>query len=171
MVLILTFFWRDILMRLSRVAEMYWGFPHGSVGKESTCNAGNTGDLDLIPGSGRSPGGGHDNPPHYSCLKNLMDRGSWRAAVHRVTRVGHNWSNLAQTHMHAPWKKSYDKSCQGVKKQRHHFPNKVYKVKAMVFPTVMYGCESWIRKKAECCGAREDSWESLGLQGDQTSQY
>ena len=34
---------------------------------------------------------------------------------------------------------------------------KVYKVKAMVFPTVMYGCESWIRKKAECCGAREDS--------------
>ena len=49
-------------MRLCRVAEMYWGFPHGSVGKESTCNAGDTGDLDLIPGSGRSLGGRHGNP-------------------------------------------------------------------------------------------------------------
>ena len=48
-------------MRLSRVAEMYRGFPWGSVGKESTCNAGDTGDLDSIPGSGRSLGGGHGN--------------------------------------------------------------------------------------------------------------
>ena len=50
-------------------------------------------------------------------------------------------------------------------------------VKAMVFPVVMYGCESWTVKKAESrklmllnCGVGEDSWESLGLQGDQTSQ-
>ena len=54
---------------------------------------------------------------------------------------------------------------------------KVHIVKAMVFPVVMYGCESWTIKKAECCridafncGVGEDSWESLGLQGDQTSQ-
>ena len=54
---------------------------------------------------------------------------------------------------------------------------KVRIVKAMVFPVVMYGCESWTIKKAECCridafncGVGEDSWESLGLQGDQTSQ-
>ena len=53
---------------------------------------------------------------------------------------------------------------------------KVHLVKAMVFPVVMYGCESWTIKKAECrridafdCGVREDSWESLGLQGDPTS--
>ena len=55
-------------------------------------------------------------------------------------------------------------------------PMKVHLVKAMVFPVVMYGCESWTIKKAECWrmllsfGAGEDSWETLGLQGDQTSQ-
>ena len=49
-------------------------FPGGSDGKESTCNAG---DLDLIPGLERSPGGGHDNPLQYSCLENLMDGGAW----------------------------------------------------------------------------------------------
>ena len=55
-------------------------------------------------------------------------------------------------------------------------PTKVRLVKAMFFPVVMYGCESWTVKKAECrrmllnCGVEEDSWESLGLQGDPTSQ-
>ena len=55
-------------------------------------------------------------------------------------------------------------------------PTKVHLVKAMVFPVVMYGCESWTIKKAECwridalnCGAGEDSWESLRLQGNPTS--
>ena len=46
------------------------GFPSGSVGKESACNAGATGDVASIPGSGRSPGGGHGNPLQYSCLEN-----------------------------------------------------------------------------------------------------
>ena len=57
------------------------GFPGGSDSKEPTCNAG---DLGLIPGSGRSPGGGHGNPQQYSCLENPMDRGTWRATVHGV---------------------------------------------------------------------------------------
>ena len=55
-------------------------------------------------------------------------------------------------------------------------PTKVRLVKAMVFPVVMYGCESWTVKIAERrklmllnCGGGEDSWESLGLQGDPTS--
>ena len=39
-----------------------------------------------ILGSGRSPGGGHGNPLPYSCLENPMDRGAWRATVHRVTK-------------------------------------------------------------------------------------
>ena len=39
-----------------------------------------------IPASGRSPGGGRGDPLQYSCLENLMDRGAWRAAVHRVTQ-------------------------------------------------------------------------------------
>ena len=38
-----------------------------------------------IPGSGRSPGGGHGNPLQYSCLENPMDSGAWRTAVHGVT--------------------------------------------------------------------------------------
>ena len=51
--------------------------------------------------------------------------------------------------MLAPWKKSYDQPRQHMKKQRHYFANKVHLVKAMVFPVVMYGCESWTVKKAE----------------------
>ena len=46
---------------------VFLGFPCGSVGKESACNVG---DLDLIPGLGRSPGWGHGNPLQYSCLEN-----------------------------------------------------------------------------------------------------
>ena len=55
-------------------------------GKESTCNAGDAGDVRLIPGSGRSPGGGHGNPLQYSCLENSTDRGAWRATVHMVAK-------------------------------------------------------------------------------------
>ena len=54
------------------------GFPGGSDGKESVCNAG---DPDSIPGLGRSPGGGHGNPPQYSCLESPMDGGAWGATV------------------------------------------------------------------------------------------
>ena len=63
------------------------GFPHSSVGKESAFSAGNPGS---IPGSGRSPGGGHGNPLQYSCLENPMDRGAWWATVHWVKRVRHD---------------------------------------------------------------------------------
>ena len=48
------------------------------------------------------------------------------------------------------WKKSSDKPRQHIKKHRHYFVNKVHLVKAMVFPVVMNGCESWTIKKAEC---------------------
>ena len=57
------------------------GFPRGSVGKEATCNAGDTGDS----GSGRCPGGGNDNPFQYSCLGNPMDRGAWQATESDTT--------------------------------------------------------------------------------------
>ena len=55
--------------------------PGGSVGKEYTCNVG---DLGLIPGLRRSPGGGNGNPLQYSHLENPMDRGAWRATVQQV---------------------------------------------------------------------------------------
>ena len=61
-------------------------FPGGSAGKESTCNAGNTGDVGSIPGSGRSPGGGNGNPLQYSCLENPMDRGAWWATALKVSQ-------------------------------------------------------------------------------------
>ena len=47
------------------------------------------------------------------------------------------------------WKKSYDQSRQHINKQRHYFATKVRLVKAVVFPVVTYGCESWTVKKAE----------------------
>ena len=58
-----------------------------SAGKESACNVGDTGDLDLISGLGRSPGGGHGNPLQYSCWENPMNRGAWQAMVHEVTKT------------------------------------------------------------------------------------
>ena len=59
------------------------GFPGGSDDKKSACNAG---DLGSIPGSGTSPGEGTGNPLQYSYLENSMDRGAWRAIVHRVAK-------------------------------------------------------------------------------------
>ena len=59
------------------------GFPGGSVVKNLPANAGNVG---LISGSGISPGGGNGNPLQYSCLGNPMDRGTWWAAVHGVSK-------------------------------------------------------------------------------------
>ena len=54
--------------------------------KNPPANAGEKRDMGSIPGSGRSPGGGHGNPFQYSCLENLIDRGTWQATVHRVTQ-------------------------------------------------------------------------------------
>ena len=51
--------------------------------------------------------------------------------------------------MLAPWKKSYDQPRPHIQKQRQYFANKVHVVKAMVFPVVMYGCDSWTIKKAK----------------------
>ena len=81
------------LMVLSSPMEQYilytiycvyhMGFPGSSDGKESARNAG---DLDSIPGSGKSPGEGNGNPLQYSCLENSMDGGAWWATVHGVTK-------------------------------------------------------------------------------------
>ena len=59
------------------------GLPWWLSGKESACNAG---DLGLIPRLGRSPGEGNGNPLQCSCLENSMDRGAWRAIVHRIAK-------------------------------------------------------------------------------------
>ena len=59
------------------------GFTGASYGKEFACNAG---DLGPIPGFKRSPGQGNGNPFHYFCLEKSMDRGTWWAIVHGVTK-------------------------------------------------------------------------------------
>ena len=54
--------------------------------KNPAINAGDIKDVGSIPGSGRSPGGGHGNLLQYSCLENPMDRGAWGVTVHRASQ-------------------------------------------------------------------------------------
>ena len=63
-------------------------------GKESAHQCRRLPRSKLIPGSGRSPGGGNGNSLQYSCLQNPMDRGAWQATVHRVTK---SWADHAHT--------------------------------------------------------------------------
>ena len=63
--------------------HLYMGFLGGTNGKNPPPNAG---DTCSIPGCGKSHEGEHGNPLQYSCLKNPMDRGAWRAAVHRIAK-------------------------------------------------------------------------------------
>ena len=71
------------LQSIEKSSLAFRGFPGGSDSKEYACNAGGTG---LIPGLGRSPGVGNGNPLQYSCRENPMDRGAWRATVHRIAK-------------------------------------------------------------------------------------
>ena len=74
-----------------------WASQVALVVKEPACQC----RLDIrnmgsIPGSGKSPEGGHGNPVQYSCLENPMGIGTWQAVAYGSHRVGHNWSNLTQ---------------------------------------------------------------------------
>ena len=81
------------LMTLNDFPSMFCKiFPDSAEGKEFTCNSGDTGDMDLIPGSGRSPGEGNGNLLQYSCLENPVDRGTWWATVQSVTK---SWTPLS----------------------------------------------------------------------------
>ena len=75
-----------------------WASQAALVVKNPPDNAGDLRDVGLIPGSGRSPGGGHSNPVQYSCLENPMDRGVWRAMAHRIAK---SWTRLKQFNMRA----------------------------------------------------------------------
>ena len=70
--------------------KWFAGSPSRSDSKDFTCNTGNPG---MIPGSGRSPGGGHGNSLQYSCLENSMGGGARWAAVHGVTKSQTGLSN------------------------------------------------------------------------------
>ena len=80
---------RKILWRRDRLpTPVFVDFPDGSDGKESTCNSG---DLGLIPGLGRSSGGGHGNPLHYSCLDNPHGQRSLAGYNSWGHKVRHGW--------------------------------------------------------------------------------
>ena len=94
--------WSSFLM-YSKVNHTYvytrLGFPGGTSGKGPAYKAG---DTRSIPGLGRPPGGGHRDPVQHSCLENCMDRGAWRATVHRIaeTRLkrlsAHAWAHCSR---------------------------------------------------------------------------
>ena len=122
-----------------------YGFPGGSVGKGSACNMG---DLGSIPGSGRSRGEGNGNPLQYSCLEKSH---GWRSLV-GSSPWGHKESDTTeQIHFHSLLGRKVMTNLHSILKSRDiTMPTNVPLVKAMVFPVVMYGCESWTVKKAEC---------------------
>ena len=76
----------------------FLGFPGSSSGKELACQCRRDRDAGLIPGLGRSPGGGHVNPLQYSCLENPVDRGARQTIVHRITK---SQTQLKQLSTHA----------------------------------------------------------------------
>ena len=129
-----------------------WGFTGGSVVKEPACNAG---DLASIPGSGRSPGGGHGNPLQYSCLENPRGQRSLMGCSPCVSksqtchssvlawripgtgepgglpsvgshRVGHDWSDAAAAAA-AAWRKTFAHNPTLRLHQRIHTGVKSYK--------------------------------------------
>ena len=78
------------------------GYPGGLVVKNPPECRG-AGDVGLIPGLGRSPGGGQGNALQYSCLENPMDRGAWRAMVYGVAK---SWTLLSM-YIHAGYTSGY----------------------------------------------------------------
>ena len=89
MCLLLEFPFSSVKIILNIVSRGFpGGFPGGSDGTESACNAGDC----LIPGLERSPGEVNGNLLQYSCLGNSMNRGSWQATVHGVTK---SWTRVS----------------------------------------------------------------------------
>ena len=72
---------------------LLWGFPVGSVIKKIPSDTGEAGDVGLIPGSGRTPGGGNGSLLQYSCLENRIDRGPWQATTYRDAN---SWTQLSK---------------------------------------------------------------------------
>ena len=73
-------------MSILCIFKISQGLPRWLSGKESTCNAGDAGDLASLPGSVISPGGGYSNTLQDYCLGNPTDREAWWATVHTVTK-------------------------------------------------------------------------------------
>ena len=90
------------------------------VTKNPSANAGDSRDMGSIPGSERSPEGGHGNPPQDSCLENPMDRGAWRATVNGVAKSGIQLST-AQRERSGKGKSSHVRGTLSVACATYHF--------------------------------------------------
>ena len=88
--------WDACAISISDSIYRNYGLPQWLRGKESACNEGDAGS---IPGSGRSPGGGHSNLLQYSFLENPLEREAWWATVHRVTK-NVTWLKWVSRHTH-----------------------------------------------------------------------
>ena len=136
-----------------------FGLPRWLSGEESSCQAGDTG---LIPGLGRTPGEGNGNPLQYSCLGNSLDRGarphsmgsqkSWIWLVTKQQKQASSFLNQWSKLNHLPLVVLYKKTLLGrkaitsldsvLKSRDITLQTKVHLIKALIFPVVMYGCES-----------------------------
>ena len=97
--------WRKKLVIQASNLYFYWSNPglprwHSLVVKNLSANAGDIRDAGLIPGLGRSPGGGNGYPLQYSCLQNSTDRGTQQATVHGITESDTNEATCTHTHTH-----------------------------------------------------------------------
>ena len=86
--------------RILCISCVLGAFQVALVVKNPLASVGDTGDTGSIPGSGRSPGEGHGNPFQCSCLESPMDRGTWKAIAHGVTKSQARFSDWACTHTH-----------------------------------------------------------------------
>ena len=78
------------------LAAILWNFPGGQLVRNPPASARDRRDSGVMPGSGRSPGGGNGNSLQYSCLENPMDREAWQATVHGVAKS----QSRLNTHTH-----------------------------------------------------------------------
>ena len=114
-IVVIHFIWRSLVVYwlvfgiLTAIAQVQYpvretfflGFPFLLGGQETACNAEGAGDAGLIPGLGKSPGGGYGNPLQYSCWENSTDRGVWQATIHRVVNSQTRLSEWTHTHVTA----------------------------------------------------------------------
>ena len=92
---------------------------------------------DSIPESRRSPGGGHGNPLHYSCLENPMDRGAWQ--VHTVHRVTTSQARLKQLSMHS-WSPNYSRGLLTLRDTFTFLHNIFRDIRNFIIPNLIWNC-------------------------------
>ena len=126
------------------------------MGKESACNAGDTGDIGSIPESERSSGEGKVSPLQYSCLENPLDRGAWRATVHRGAKSQTRLSMQAGTKTD----KLHTLNVEQKSKHELYSGESIYiKFKLLCDATSQHGHDLWMRTHDWA----EAQWVFLGV--------